>query len=117
MRHAELGVIVCVGLVIALWGIHSQRNTASAQDPQANSPAAFAQAQDVIALSFDLGNGRQQVTVIDSRKRVMSVYHIESGSGEISLKSVRSIQWDLQMDEFNGVSPLPREIRSLMLQR
>ncbi len=47
----------------------------------------------------------------------MSVYHVESATGEIALKSVRRFHWDLQMDEFNGDSPSPREIRALIEQR
>jgi hypothetical protein len=46
----------------------------------------------------------------------MSVYHID-GSGEISLRSVRAFHWDLMMDDFNGVSPSPREIRALVEPR
>ncbi len=62
-------------------------------------------------------DNRQQLTVIDPQTRVMSVYHIDVTSGAITLKSVRNIHWDLQMSEFNGVSPLPREIRALLEQR
>jgi hypothetical protein len=47
----------------------------------------------------------------------MSVYHIDRQTGEIALRSVRNVAWDLQMEEFNGVSPSPREIRSLLEQR
>ena len=61
-----------------------------------------------------MGDTRQQLTVIDPQVHVVSVYHIELATGEISLKSVRNIHWDLQMSEFDGVNPLPREIRSLL---
>ena len=47
----------------------------------------------------------------------MAVYHIDTTTGEIVLKSVRNIHYDLKMIEFNGTSPLPREIRSLLEQR
>ena len=47
----------------------------------------------------------------------MSVYHIEQTTGTISLKSVRNIRADLQMDEFNTDSPLPREIRAILTKR
>lgn len=72
---------------------------------------------DLIALAVPVEEHRQQVVVIDSVKRVMSVYHIDTTSGEISLKSVRNINWDLQMDGFNATSPLPLEIRSMLEQR
>jgi hypothetical protein len=48
---------------------------------------------------------------------VMSVYHLELSSGAITLRSVRNITWDLQLREFNGVAPLPQEIRALLEPR
>ena len=72
---------------------------------------------DLIALSSDASEGRQQVTVIDPQTRVMSVYHISHEGGTITLMSVRSIQADLLMDEYNTDSPLPREIRAILKQR
>ena len=71
----------------------------------------------MIALTSDLPGNHQQVTVIDSKARVMSVYHIETATGVISLKSVRDISADLMMDEFNTESPLPREIRAILTSR
>lgn len=56
----------------------------------------------------------QQVTVLDPAQRAMAVYHIRLDSGQIELKSVRNIQWDLQLVEFNGVRPLPQEIQSVL---
>ena len=55
--------------------------------------------------------------MIDPDLKVVSVYHLELVSGEITLKSVRNIHWDLQMTEFNTSAPQPREIRSLLEQR
>ena len=56
--------------------------------------------------------------MIDVKNRTMSVYHIDRSSGsKIELKSVRNFHWDLLMEEFNGVSPLPREIRALIEQK
>ena len=57
------------------------------------------------------------MTVIDPEKHVLGVYHIDLTSGEIVLKSVRNIHWDLQMGEFNGTKPLPQEVRSMLEQR
>ena len=68
----------------------------------------------LIALTSDTASTHQQVTVIDTKARIMSVYHIENATGTISLKSVRNISADLMMDEFNTESPLPREIRAIL---
>jgi hypothetical protein len=70
----------------------------------------------LIGLSFAAGEKLQQVTVIDPRKRAMCVYHIDATTGKIELKSVRSLEWDLEMIQFNGVDPLPAEIRSVLEQ-
>jgi hypothetical protein len=55
--------------------------------------------------------------LIDPATRTMAVYHIDTSSGEIALKSVRNVNFDLQMMEFNGKSPLPNEIRAILEQR
>jgi hypothetical protein len=67
---------------------------------------------ELIALSYD-SEGRQQVTLIDPRTRVMAVYHVDRATGALSLKSVRNVHWDLQIEDFNSANPTPREIRAL----
>ena len=69
---------------------------------------------ELIALTSTGSGGRQQVTLIDPRQRVMGVYHIGQNDGEISLKSVRNVRWDLLINEFNAGSPQPNEIRSML---
>ena len=50
-------------------------------------------------------------------QRVMSVYHVDRESGAVTLKSVRNVQWDLLMEEYNAVNPLPRDVRAVLNQR
>jgi hypothetical protein len=52
------------------------------------------------------------VTVIDPRQRVLGIYHVDRATGEIALRSIRNLTWDLQMIEFNSGTPLPQDIRS-----
>ncbi len=113
MRIAVFGAVVASLVVVAL-GVQAQPNVGLAQRP--SSPPAVVSNQ-LITLTAQVGDNRQQLTVIDPALRVMSVYHIELASGIITLKSVRNIHWDLQMVEFNGTAPLPGEIRSQMEQR
>jgi hypothetical protein len=54
---------------------------------------------------------------VDPRRQVMAVYHIDRNTGAINLRSVRNVQWDLVMEDFNSGSPTPREIRSIADQR
>lgn len=116
MRSAAVGLVLGAGLVLALWGA-SALPQAFAQRP-GGAPINYAEQQsgasELIALSFDAGGGRQHVTLIDPRTHMVGVYAIDPATGEIALRSVRNVHWDLQMDEFNGTTPSPREIRSLL---
>ena len=55
-----------------------------------------------------------QLTLVEKNKQSLCVYHIDSKTGEITLKSVRSYGWDLELEHFNGTEPLPRQIRSML---
>ena len=100
-----VGLIVCL-LCVSLW-LPARAQTEHVQP--------FG--QGLIALESSNADGIQQVTLIDPKDRVISVYHIESATGVISLRSVRSIRWDFQLEEFNGKTPKPKEIRSLIQPR
>ena len=115
MRSLALLIVVGSVLAIALSGFGRPRSL-HAQFPNAQSEGD-SDTGELIALSSDISDGRQQITVIDPGSRVMSVYHIEHTSGAITLKSVRNIRSDLLMDEYNTNSPLPREIRAILKQR
>ena len=75
---------------------------AATQDRSASSP-------DLLVLSHDGPDGRQQVTIVDPRQRVMAVYHVDRVSGALALKSVRNLTWDLQIEDFNSGTPAPRD--------
>ena len=61
--------------------------------------------------------GATTVTVIDPQKRVMTVYHVGGDSGQIQLKSVRPLQWDMEMNGYNTGKPLPSEVRAGLERR
>lgn len=52
------------------------------------------------------------VTVVDPRQRAMAIYHVDRSTGEIALRSVRNLTWDLQMVQYNSGNPLPQDIRN-----
>lgn len=64
-------------------------------------------------LSTLLPTGIQQVVVVEMKQQVMAVYHIEPMTGKIQLKSVRKLQMDLAIEQFNATEPLPSEMRLL----
>lgn len=128
MRVAYLGMAVFAVLGIVVLGTCLSKTNALAQNPNFSQPVqeqreapptlAVAGAQEgLIVLHLDGAPNHPLVALIDARKRVMSVYQVDSNTGEIRLKSVRNVDWDLQLDEFNGTSPSPREIQSLLQHR
>ena len=61
--------------------------------------------------SATLSNGFQQIVLVDPAKQTMAVYHIDPSRGEIHLKSVRKIDADFSIEEFNATEPTPTAIR------
>jgi hypothetical protein len=110
MRNAVLGALFIAGLWMASVGIAPGRERLSANP----LPGAEGCGPELVTLSTPAGDNRQMLTVVDPRTRVVAVYHIDVPSGAITLKGVRNINWDLQMVEYNGVTPLPGELRSLL---
>ena len=53
------------------------------------------------------------LTVVEPTQRVICVYQIDVASGQIALRSVRNIEADLKLLEYNGQSPHPQEVRSM----
>lgn len=116
MRTAILGSLVVVGLVFASFIAVPEASEVFAQRPEAGR-GLVPGADGLLAFSETVEGKYQQVTLIDPGQRVMAVYHVELTSGKIALQSVRNFHWDLQMLEFNGENPLPREIQSLLEPR
>jgi hypothetical protein len=114
MRIAVVGGWVFASLVLAALVASLLPTVGFAQR---SAPPGAIGSHGLIALATSADERHQQVTVIDPETRVLGVYHIDMASGEVALKSVRSLHWDLQMEQFNGTSPLPREVRSLIEQR
>jgi hypothetical protein len=104
---------VVLGLGVFVAGVvgftEAQTHRPASQDRAAASA-------DLIALAHDGGDGRQQITVIDPRQRVMAVYHVDRATGGLTLRSVRNLHWDLLIEDFNSEKPTPREVRLLTQQ-
>ena len=113
MKTLIVGLLVGGGIVLVGAQIAYRPDSAFAQT---SAPYPRGATSELIALNTT-AEGHQQLTIIDPRARVIGVYHIDSARGEIALKSVRNIHWDLQLTEFNSAAPLPREISSLLQKR
>src|SRR5262245_28358549 len=105
---------MAVGLAVLAVGVVG---LADAQAPRGAVQDRSAASPDLLALSHDSGDGRQQITIVDPRQRVMAVYHVDRASGALQLKSVRNLQWDLLIEDYNSGTPTPRDIRALKEQQ
>jgi hypothetical protein len=117
MKRAMLGTLCCVGLAIGAVAWAEQRGEVFTPRPAVAVAAPATTGAELIVIPTATGEKGQVLTVVDPRQRVLSVYHIDFGSGKIALKSVRNIQWDLQMAYLNNENPLPQDIHSLLEQR
>jgi hypothetical protein len=117
MRTGILGLVVVAGLVIGVALAAPERHEAGSARGIPYQVQSTAANPDMLAVSANVGDKYQQLTIIDPKQRVMSVYHIEFATGRIALRSVRTFQFDLQMKQFNGKEPLPEEIQSLLAPR
>lgn len=70
-----------------------------------------------VVLSQTVADNHQQLVVLDTNRHAMAVYHINLQTGEVALKSVRTIRWDLDMMGFNTDNPQPAEIRGMLEHR
>lgn len=66
---------------------------------------------DIIGFSHSDGAGSQRITLVNTSKSWMAVYHIDR-SGKIRLTSSRPIDADFTL-QLNATAPLPDEIRRM----
>ncbi|MCA9247371.1 MAG: hypothetical protein KDA42_09660 [Planctomycetales bacterium] len=112
MRNFVLGAVGGLVLFVGLWWFANSGATAYAQ----RNVAAYGEQGELTTVFSDVDERVGLLTLVDPRSRVVCVYHIDRATGEISLKSVRNVNWDLQMMQFNSKSPLPQEIRGMLDQ-
>jgi hypothetical protein len=95
-------------------GARSTRGANGLGGPMANGPSLGG---PLIALTTLSPEGQQAVVLVDTQTRRLGSYHIDTKSGQVSLRCVRDIRWDLQMDEFNGTEPSPEQNKALLRSR
>jgi hypothetical protein len=115
MKAVLLGALIGAGLVLVAAGASPGGN--EEVFPRAGVAPSVQGGGDLITVSTVVGDKYQQLTVIDPKQMVMSVYHVQLATGSVQLRCVRNLHWDLRMTEFNGESPLPREVQSLVEPR
>ena len=100
-----------VGIVgVSLAGLIVGLLLGSGTPLRAERVSAYEPSGQLIALPGQVDNTHQQIVVIDPLRRAMCIYHVDTPTGTVTLKSARNISGDLQIEEFNANEPLPSEI-------
>jgi hypothetical protein len=103
------GILVMCGL-----------NAASSSFPQVyaqrfgGSEPAGPQSADLVAIAGSVVDRQQLLLVMDPHRQTMASYQVDAQTGQIALRSVRDLRWDLEMDYFNGTEPSPEKIQALL---
>ncbi len=115
MRSTVLGIALVAGLVALAMGAMPAHSQVA---PQEGIPGQVANPDNqMIVVSSVVEDRYRQVVVVDPRRYTFAVYHVELSTGNVELKCVRNITWDLQITCFNGKKPLPSEIQSILEHR
>ena len=108
------GVAIIAAIIVCqLWSnLFSQ--TGFVTNPTSVTPVpSAAGVSSIQVVSTTLPNGLQQIVLVETNSRVMSVYQIPPQDGKIQLKSVRNLNSDFALEEFNAMTPLPSELRQI----
>ena len=70
----------------------------------------------ICQLAASVDSADHAITIVDPDLGSIAVYHVDKATGDIELRSVRKIEWDLALEEYNGCksSPHPAEVRSML---
>jgi len=87
-------------------------------EPVATTPVPYVANPSAALVTYinTAAGDTQVITVIDPAQRSLAIYHVNGTTGEIALKSVRNMTWDLQMVQYNSGKPLPQEVRDMRAQ-
>ena len=127
MKKNRIGVVVlvCVSaaagqLLSQVWEqVFGQPGNFSANVPAqavVNLPAAFQKGfVDFVTVPPLQGENLPRtrlMTVVDMELKKIATYHIDLATGKLQCVSVRDIQEDLLLDQYNAMSPLPSELKA-----
>lgn len=111
-RLACLPVLVLLAVMLAAFG-RSVGPVASAAPPSIGQVGG-GQGTPLWVTMTPIADDRQMLVVVDANERTAAIYHVDAATGTMTLKSARSIRWDLLVGEFNAQEPTPSALRKLI---
>ena len=111
---------LAAGLVLAWWsGGHGPMATAKGAPPVAETNGTMAFTSNMIAPPGG-GNPWQMLYIVDTKTQAFAVYRMEAGnskeSGSVKLEAARQYRWDLQLSEYNNLSPEASAVEGMVKQ-
>ncbi|MCE9629541.1 MAG: hypothetical protein K8S94_02310 [Planctomycetia bacterium] len=61
-----------------------------------------------------LDDSRRLLLVVDPGSRHAAVYHVDTATGALVLRSTRNLSWDLMVDDFNAQEPRPAALKRML---
>lgn len=61
-----------------------------------------------------LEGNRQLLIVVDQQRKMLAVYHVDTTSGGVTLRSTRALGFDLQLEDFNATDPRPAALKTML---
>ncbi len=116
-RTIVCSLLALVGVLVFGFQISNSQSPGTAPAAVWNLPGPTSTGNENLLMHSGLSSsGANQVILVDTTKRVMAVYFVAPDTGIIQLKSVRNLNADLQLEEFNGSDPSPSKVRSILNQ-
>ncbi len=104
-------VVVVATMVVLGWLAGSCLGVPAVGGVPTAAPVTASASPGLVTIASPPQDGLQMFTVVDPATRAMAVYHVDLKSGQTTLMSVRNLQWDLQLEDYNSVAPKAREVR------
>ncbi len=111
-----MGLVIGIGITWLALGSDARPKTAEGQRVTERD-RGFRAGGELFAIQGSAIDGQQLIVLIDPQERTLGSYLVDTRSGQIALRSVRNIRWDLQLETFNGTEPTPEKIQALLQPR
>jgi hypothetical protein len=112
IRQSDARDTAAAAVVVAL--TLAMGNAVFAAPPTPPGDAARENAEPMWVRTFPLDDSRHVLLIVDPILRHVAIYHVDTVSGTLTLKSSRDISGDLRLGDFNAQEPKPATLRKML---
>lgn len=85
-----------------------------AEPPSPSPPSEPTAAERMWVATFPLDECRHALLIVDPIQQHVAIYHVDTATGTLTLKSSRDIAGDLRLGDFNAHDPKPATLRKML---